>query len=241
VSIALRRPPWDLEAFGFATAEIDGAALAVDDVALLPERLAAEGVALGSVAVDPGDRALAGALAAAGFRHVETTVDVAAAAAPDPAAHRPGTPRDADALAALLTGTFRHGRYHADPLFPDALADRRYANWVRRALERGEGDVLVAGPDAGAPEGLVLVLAGEAGASIALGPVVRRDARGHGTGTALLRAALGAAHERGCGRVTSRVAADNEPVLIMYRRLGFAEGLRRAVWHHSTTDLHAPR
>ena len=35
----------------------------------------------------------------------------------------------------IASHAFRHGRYHADPRFPQELADRRYRRWVRTTLD----------------------------------------------------------------------------------------------------------
>lgn len=79
-------------------------------------------------------------LVSLGLRNVQRTpLDSA------PLPLREAESRDWEELEAIAGQAFQTGRYHLDPLFPRALADKRYAIWVRNALTgRMPGSILVA-------------------------------------------------------------------------------------------------
>jgi len=64
---------------------------------------------------------------------------------PTPLPLREACDQDLEKLETIAGSAFQTGRYHLDPLFPRALADKRYRVWVRNALTgRMPGNVLVA-------------------------------------------------------------------------------------------------
>ncbi len=71
-----------------------------------------------------------------------------------------------------------------------------------------------------------------------LGMLVDRDWRGRGVGSALVRAAVDAARERGCHKVSLQVWPHNEPARALYRKAGFEEeGLLRRHYPRRSGEL----
>ncbi len=104
-----------------------------------------------SCRVPASQPALLGAVQEIGFHVVDCLVTLGMRniqrAPVDPAPLPLREARDADLpeLEAIAGQAFQTGRYHLDPRFPRALADRRYVAWVRNALTgRMPGSVLVA-------------------------------------------------------------------------------------------------
>lgn len=60
-----------------------------------------------------------------------------------------------------------------------------------------------------------------------IGMLVDRDWRGHGVGSALLRAAIDLARERGLHKLSLEVFAHNTAAIVLYRKCGFVEEGRR--------------
>ena len=60
-----------------------------------------------------------------------------------------------------------------------------------------------------------------------IGMLVRRDWRGHGVGSALLREAISRARRQGLHKLCLEVFAHNTAAIALYRRCGFAEEGRR--------------
>ena len=74
-----------------------------------------------------------------GFEFVDLALQVTLSlrGAKLPAVHchlRAALPADHAAIEAIASQSFAHGRYHADPRFPEDLANRRYWQWVRNTL-----------------------------------------------------------------------------------------------------------
>src|SRR5438046_1062017 len=60
-----------------------------------------------------------------------------------------------------------------------------------------------------------------------IGMLVRRDWRGHGVGSALLRESISRARGQGLHKLSLEVFANNTAAIALYRRCGFAEEGRR--------------
>jgi ribosomal protein S18 acetylase RimI-like enzyme len=229
-------PPWDLEEFGFPTAVLGPAALN----GLTRERLAellrvtrAREARLCAAYV-PHDAYVSALLESAGFRLVETSLTLERAPAGDmPDAVTRLGPEHLDAVAELARRSFRHGRYHADPRFPDEMADARYGGWVRRTAGSQDAEHLgvVDGGDGGVVGFVQLRVRDGDSVQIQLGPAVDERARGRGLGRLLLQAALARGAGAGAQRVVSTVAARNLPALRQYSDLEFRPVGATDVWH----------
>lgn len=146
--------PMDTEIFGFPVAEWSLPA-EVNRVAqarsLFLQRADELRVSLVSCRVPANQPALLGAVQQVGFTVVDCLVTLGvrnvqrAPVDPAPLPLREARQEDMEELEAIAGQAFQTGRYHLDPLFPRALADKRYAVWVRNALTgRMPGSVLVA-------------------------------------------------------------------------------------------------
>jgi GNAT superfamily N-acetyltransferase len=129
---------------------------------------------------------------------------------------RPGTPRDAVAIAALIRGLADYERL---PQQTTAGAVRRHGFGRRRHFETLIGRL------GGRPIGLALYTFTYstflARPTLWLEDLfVLSEARGRGAGLALLRALARIAVRRGCGRLEWSVLDWNRPAIRFYRRLG---------------------
>ena len=66
--------------------------------------------------------------------------------------------------------------------------------------------------------------------------LVERGWRGHGVGSALLRAAIGLAREQGLHKLSLEVFAHNTAAIALYRKHGFAREGRRARHYRRATE-----
>lgn len=230
--------PWDTEIFGLGAgwlrlekgwgAERDrgaaGGAL---------ERWARErGVEVCGCAVGAGEKEalrLAGEL---GFRFVECTlkarVSCRRAVGGEGARLERAGSADGEAVRRLARESFRAGRYHADPEFPTALADRRYEVWVERALG-GEGELLVMREEGGVAGFMQVEMKGET-ADLRLA-AVDRELWGSGAGAALYRGAVDWARERGAVCAVLKASAANVAVVNLLSGMGFRFGEPEVVLH----------
>jgi hypothetical protein len=237
--------PWDAEIFGFAVADYrpgDPAELA-SRTGPLAERLATwsrdRKVELVGCRVSATDTALTGVLESAGFRIVDlqlraTLAPLRSDDAPTRITVRTADPSDRSRILAIASSAFLLGRYHADPRFPRAAADRRYRIWMERALAGGEGTwVAVAGPPGSVRGFLHAEISGSA-ADIRLAAV---DPDGAGiAGPELFRGALHEVARLGARRVTARMSAANCAVLNVYASLGFRFDEPESVLHWHSPD-----
>ncbi|MCE0483101.1 MAG: hypothetical protein LV479_02555 [Methylacidiphilales bacterium] len=143
----------DTEIFGFPVAEW---ALPMEANRVVPAwsrflpRADELQIRLVSCRVPAHNSELLAAVQKAGFRVVDCMVSLGLRNVqrtpldPVPLPLREAENRDLEELEAIAGKAFQTGRYHLDPLFPRALADKRYAVWVRNALTgRMPGSVLV--------------------------------------------------------------------------------------------------
>lgn len=134
---------------------------------------------------------------------------------------RPATAADVERLVELYSAVADEGRWLGTegPVDDEDLRQR----WGTR-MATGDGVHLVAVADG---DGDVLV--GQASLDLApygvayLGMLVDREWRRRGVGTALVRAAVDAARDRGCHKVSLQVWPHNQAAVALYRKLGFHE------------------
>jgi len=144
----------DTEIFGFPVAEWSLPAEANRVVQARPlflRRADELRLCLVSCRVPANQPALLGAVQQLGFNVVDCLVTLGmrniqrAPIDPAPLPLREAKDTDLRELEAIAAKAFQTGRYHLDPLFPRALADKRYVAWVHNALTgRMPGSVLVA-------------------------------------------------------------------------------------------------
>ncbi len=138
--------PWDTDIFGFPVGSYEpGDARTIHaGREAFGERFrgwaSATGVELVSCTVVADDRAWWALMPELGFSVVEQTVRIKLRLQAF-TARQPATPvrlavaDDVRHIEEIASHAFRHGRYHADPRFPQELADRRYRRWVRTTLD----------------------------------------------------------------------------------------------------------
>jgi len=162
--------PWDSATFGFNVANY----LPAGEEALLilgeqlESRIAAWAVAnkveLICSSLPSDQSAVIHLLHSSGFVYNDTTLSIrygrisTLKLPPHRIALERAGPEDANAVRAIAEQTFTHGRYHADPRFPRELANRRYGDWIRRALEEDSAqDVIVAKQPSGEIRGFSVI------------------------------------------------------------------------------------
>ena len=155
------------------------------------------------------------------------TLEMAAESTPEPGnadvTVRPATVADHDAAQMVAGSAFTLSRFHLDPLFPLALANRIKREWIRSYCEGRRGDVLFVAFLGEKVVGFLAALKADAGAnSAAVIDLVAVDAsaRGRGVGRALVAAFKN--HYSGrvaLLRVGTQIA--NSASLKLYRRCGF--------------------
>ena len=170
------------------------------------------------------------ALTRAGFYLVDTNVTLQhIASAPSDEASpavviEQAAASDHAAAQDIASNSFRYSRFHLDPGFPRALADRVKREWVRSYCERRRGSELLVARREGQVAGFLAVLTtsddGRTAAVIDL-VAVDRSAQGVGVGTALVRHFVREWRKRAdVLRVGTQLA--NFPSLALYRRCGFS-------------------
>ncbi len=235
--------PWDAEIFRFPVAFYRPAPSGISrGPAALREALqswtSASGAELVGCRVPAEATATAANLAAAGFRFVElqlrATIPRLEAARLDARrlTVRSAEPADRARILETAESAFTFGRYHADPLFPRALAARRFRVWMERALTEpvpGTWIGVLGAP--GQPAGFVH--AEQEGEQADIRLLASDAANGGLAGPALL---LGALHElsaRGATRVTAQLSPANSAALNVYAANGFQFHRPEVILHWS--------
>jgi L-amino acid N-acyltransferase YncA len=242
--------PWDTEIFGFRVAVYKPSIFAGADMAHFGAGFASwmktHTISLCSCVLPAADSSWSRRLSETGFRLVDCTLQVSLE--PLSAAHLPetrllvrlATPDDHPAIEAIAKQSFTHGRYHADPLFSNELADRRYLRWVQNALSgaRAEDRVFVlCGPAEvmgfyhGTVEGEVSDLR-----LVALAPQFRET----GAGMALYTGALRELRKLGIREVISSISGANAAAINVHSRLGFHFRHPERVYHWHAKHLRVP-
>ena len=202
---------------------------------VLARRLSAEPLfATAKVAVD-GVREAA-RLQDLGFRVVDVGLqfeaDAGRLADGDTAAVRPARPDDRDAVRDIAGRAFRWSRFHLDPGFPPALADRIKAEWAGNWFSGRRGDAMLVAERHGQVAGFLLALAAHGRAVIDLIAVAPEHA-GHGLGQAMSRrlatTPVGGAVQPTVGVGTQ---AANTAAARFYEGLGFRLAGAGYVLHH---------
>lgn len=165
--------PWDSETFGFPVAEYrpdeeqgsDSFLSHKDLRAALEAWTSARAVELVAVTVPAGNTRALCRLQESGFRYNDTRITIfyphvqKVKLPPKRFSMEYAQPADADQILTIAETVFDAGRYHADPRFPKELANRRYRDWLRRAMA-GENfqRVLVARGEEGEIRGISIAM-----------------------------------------------------------------------------------
>jgi L-amino acid N-acyltransferase YncA len=148
---------------------------------------------------------------------------------------RPATPDDHDAIEQIAATGFQHGRYHADPTFPRRLADKRYQQWIARALSNADPServyVLV---QPGKVAGFYHVKIENDGSADLRLASLRPELQGTMLGLDLYSSMLQVLANLGVRRVSTKISALNTGVLNVYSMLGFHFGSPELLFHRHT-------
>ena len=225
--------PWDEAIFGFPVADLSlsgDSPPEIDPSVALREALNAfcgqTKSELVSARADGADTATQAMLITAGFLPVEFSI-LAQIQHLKPESLpkrrfplRPAEPEDHEVILRIAESVFAFGRYHGDPRFPRDLANRRYVQWVKNALDCGNPDdhVLVLGrPNAAL--GFMNVVIRDGHADLRLGAVDPKNQIGF-AGFALYAETLRVAHSLGARSASAKVAAANIRVMNVCASLG---------------------
>jgi GNAT superfamily N-acetyltransferase len=149
---------------------------------------------------------------------------------------RDAEPRDADAVLAIAESCFICSRFHLDPEFPDAIANRIKREWVRSYLEGRRGERLLVAEREGKPVGFLAALQVRHQGALArvidlIG--VATDEQGRGVGRDLVQGFI-----TGAGRDVELLRVGTQAANIRSVRLYEQCGFRLA---ESSYVLHAHR
>jgi ribosomal protein S18 acetylase RimI-like enzyme len=153
----------------------------------------------------------------------------------DVRAYRDG---DHDAVLAVAESAYEYSRFHLDPLFPAALANRIKREWCANYIRQQRGDRLFVAAMGGAVVGFLAALktggpSNEAAVIDLVG--VSRDCRRRGVGAALVQAFVDHYHSPSRAlQVGTQVA--NTGSIRLYERLGFSLVKSQYVLHMHVRD-----
>ena len=138
---------------------------------------------------------------------------------------------DRDAIEAVAAQSFRNGRYHADPLFPHELAEKRFVNWIRNALaEEGSVDRVYVMGEPGDVQGFYHVTVENEVSDLRLAAVTPA-LRGTLLGFELYVSVLHLLKGLGVRRVVTSISAANTAVMNVYAMLGFSFSAPEMIFH----------
>jgi L-amino acid N-acyltransferase YncA len=233
--------PWDTEIFGFPVASFrTGSGEQVPDTEIFQHAFSswahAQNVAVCSAVVRPSLAAWRNLLAQTGFEFVDlslqVTLSLASAKIPSVQSQlRLAVPADQAVIEKIAAGSFSHGRYHADPRFPEDLANRRYSHWVRNALIRpNDVDRVYVLEKEGTVVGFYhLTIEGEV-CDLRLAAVAP-EYKNTMLGVELYAAVLGELRQQKIRRIVTSISAMNTNVMNLYSMLGFRFGTPELVYH----------
>jgi hypothetical protein len=238
--------PWDEDIFGFPVADLSFGAKpppvtepVTEFAAALRDFCHRTKAELVSARAAGADTATPTVLSTAGFVPVDFSLlaqipHLKADNLPKPRfSLRPAGLHDHDAVRRIASTAFAFGRYHGDRRFPRALANRRYAHWVQRALDGGDPDdhVLILGPP-NSVVGFMNVVIRDGHADLRLGAVDPEGELGF-AGFSLYSETLRAVHTMGARSMSAKIAAANTRVLNVCAMLGcwFSNPESTFHWH----------
>lgn len=237
--------PWDTEIFGFAVADFKpgevralfggGAALTTRLTSWATEQR----VDLISCSVPAAEARWRTSLPRIGFIYVDSTLTYTLPKLQTIRFGRKHVPvrlatmEDRAAVERICEVGFRAGRYHADALFPVALANLRYRRWLAKEFDSlGESNRIYVAGEVGAAIGFTHVRVNGEEAYITIGgadPAVQSSVLPF----AVFIGTLEALRDSGVRRVQSKLSAGNTPMLNLASYAGsrFSEPEMVFHWH----------
>jgi hypothetical protein len=137
---------------------------------------------------------------------------------------------DREAIEAIATQAFCHGRYHADPLFPRELADKRFGHWVRNALAQNASDRVYVMGEPGSVQGFCHVTVEEGVSDLRLAAIAP-SLRGTLLGFDLYVSVLHSLRRLGVRRVLASISMANTAVMNVFAMLGFSFSAPEMIFH----------
>jgi hypothetical protein len=223
--------PWDSAIFGFPVAAFRPGAgdFNGDQVDTFRNRFAAwmeaRNISVCSSTLAPTQSFWRTLLPQVGFEFVDLSLQVSLVLAsaklpPVRSQLRPALPADHTAIEAIAAGSFAHGRYHADPRFPEHLANRRYSQWVRNTLSApSEIDRMYVLEEGGRVAGFFHVTI-EGDVSDLRLAAMAADLKMTMLGVELYSAMLHELRRRNIRRVVASISAVNQNVVNLFSMLG---------------------
>ncbi len=152
---------------------------------------------------------------------------------------RSALPEDQASVERIAQMAFRAGRYHADPLFPRALVDLRYKQWLTNAYASlGQNSRLYVTGEPGAVTSFFHVTVNGTESYIT---IIAVDPAHHGTplGVELCAGVLRDLQQSGIKRMSSKVSALNSGVMNFVNYYGWRFGDPQVVFHwHAANTPH---
>jgi hypothetical protein len=239
--------PWDTDTFGFPVAAWqpgDPGAIAADLKSVgqrLQEWASTHRVELVACTVVADDRVWRALLPELGFSVVEQTVRImlrlqAFMASPPTTPVRLAVAADGQHIEEIAGHAFRHGRYSADPRFPQELADRRYRRWIGNALRSTDplDRVYVLGHP-GSVKGFFQLRLNKDRAEVGI-IAVAKSLHGSPAGPELVIGTQLALKPEGVRWITSKVSAANLGLLNLVAHLGYRFRQPEAAFHWHSAD-----
>jgi ribosomal protein S18 acetylase RimI-like enzyme len=227
----VRADDWLAERFGHAVWWVEPGTSAVE----LRAHAEAGGPALYQAKVAAGDLTHLRELTRGGMTVVDTNLTLQHDLDPTPAERSGGVveaePQHHADVLEIAERDYDVSRFHLDPEIPLATAQAIKRDWIQAHLDGVRGDRLLVAEQAGRAAGFLAVVT-DGGVRIIDAIAVRRAARGHGLGSALVRHLL-ASRGSGCSAVRVGTQASNIRSLRFYEDLGFRIKDSRYVLHMS--------
>lgn len=237
--------PWDSETFGFNVANYrltDGEGLQISGrqleskIASWASANRVEMIATSSPADQP---VLIHLLQCSGFVYNDTTISIRygrlnCLKLPSSRIEmQPADPEDEKAVRAIAEQMFKHGRYHADARFPRHLADRRYGDWISRAMgpDSRQQVILVKRPDGEVRGFSVIEIREKQGYFHLLASAASEQGSTFGVG--LAASTLRYFRDHGVEAVNSKISAHHLRIVNLHAYLGcrFMETDIEMHWH----------
>jgi hypothetical protein len=234
---------WDSRTFGFPVAQFRIGAGSIPEyrAELLQRDMAAwldkNQVSLCSCAFPADNQFWKILLPRMGFQFVDVGLQVTlnglqrVRLAPTRSKLRPAEAGDREAIEKIAEHAFHHGRYHADPLFPRELANRRYRNWMTNALGGANPveRIYVMG-EPGFVQGFYHLTIEDGFSDLRLAAIAPA-LQGTMLGFDLYLAMLHALKSLAVRRVAASLSGTNTAVMNVFSHLGFQFGKPELIYH----------
>jgi GNAT superfamily N-acetyltransferase len=234
----IRTDEWLSEICGYPVFRVDASAdVSIEQV--VREHMRSEPRAFYYIKVDAEAVGTMRALVAAGFCPVDVNVLFASPSADirtEPAegiAVAQAHPTQRDSVLAIAETCFRYSRFHLDPQFPKALANRIKRAWIANYFDGGRGDRLFVATRGHRPIGFLAALRIERpGGVVAVIDLVgvEPQSQGLGAGSSLV-AAFAEFYRTRCERLEVGTQLANTPSIRLYQRAGFSLSSGKYVLH----------